>query len=130
MYLSRKACRARQREAEHARANRQEIARALSHEQITRRDLFKWGIFTASGLLACKHGLSPFASSAYARGIPTGSPPSNIGSARKFTQALPRPDVLKPSPLTRVSAADMAGPHGHHHGARKKRKRGGHAHRH
>jgi hypothetical protein len=49
MYISPKASMARQREAQKARDNRAEIVKALSHGQITRRDLFKWGIFTATG---------------------------------------------------------------------------------
>ena len=77
MYLSRKASRARLREAQNARDNRAEIVKALSQGQITRRDLFKWGIFTSTGLLLAKNGLSPFAKSAYAGSdIPTGTPPS------------------------------------------------------
>ena len=75
MYLSFKASRARQREAEAARYNRAEIVKALSHGQINRRDLFKWGIFTGAGALALKNGLSPFARSAFAA-VPTGTPPS------------------------------------------------------
>jgi len=31
--------------------NRAEIIRALSHGQVTRRDLFKWGVFTVTGAL-------------------------------------------------------------------------------
>ena len=67
MYLPFKASRARQREAEKARENRAEIVKALSHGQITRRDLYRWGIFTMTGALALKNGLSPFARSAFAR---------------------------------------------------------------
>ena len=54
MYLPTKASRARQREAENARQNRAEIVKALSHGQITRRDLYKWGIYTATGALLLK----------------------------------------------------------------------------
>ena len=36
--------------------------------QITRRDLFRWGLFTTSGLLLYKNGFSPYAPSAYAPG--------------------------------------------------------------
>ena len=56
-YLTEKASRRRQREAQQARNNRAEIVKALSHGQITRRDLYKWGIFTATGMLALKNGL-------------------------------------------------------------------------
>jgi FtsP/CotA-like multicopper oxidase with cupredoxin domain len=99
MYLSGKLSNARLREAQRARDNRQEIIRALSHGQITRRDLFRWGIFTASGSLLCKNGLSPFASSAFAA-IPTGVPRSPLFAASKFTQPLPRLAVQRPIPLT------------------------------
>ena len=43
-YLTRKTSRVRLLEAENARKNRLEIVKALSHGQITKRDLFKWGI--------------------------------------------------------------------------------------
>ena len=43
MYLPTKASRARQREAQNARDNRAEIVKALSHGQITRRDLYQVG---------------------------------------------------------------------------------------
>jgi FtsP/CotA-like multicopper oxidase with cupredoxin domain len=100
IFLSNKASPARQREAQNARNNRAEIVKALSTGEITRRDLYKWGIFTATGALALKHGLSPFAPSAYAASIPTGTPRSPLGTARKFTVALPRLALQNPIPLT------------------------------
>src|SRR5215470_3491876 len=107
-FLSSKASRIRQIEAQHARDNRAEIVRALSIGQITRRDLYKWGIFTTTGFLAFKHGLSPFVRSAFADGIPTGTPRSPLFGAQKFTQPLRRLDVKAPQPLTRVASADPA----------------------
>jgi FtsP/CotA-like multicopper oxidase with cupredoxin domain len=101
MYLPRKASRARLREAQNARNNRAEIVRALSIGQITRRDLFKWGIFTATGALAFKNGLSPFAPSAFADDIPTGTPPSPLFGAQKFTLRMPRLALQQPIPLLR-----------------------------
>ena len=77
MYISDKASRIRQREAQKARDNRAEIVQALSLGEISRRDLFKWGIFTATGALALKNGLSPFARSAFAA-VPTGTPRSPL----------------------------------------------------
>ncbi len=65
-FLSEKSSKRRIREAENARRNRQEIIKALADGQVSRRDLFKWGLFTAGGLLLWKHGLNPFVSSAYA----------------------------------------------------------------
>src|SRR3954471_10747690 len=100
MFLSRKASKLRIREAENARRNRQEIVKALSDGQITRRDLFKWGLFTVGGMLLWKHGLNPFVRSAYAA-VPTGLPRSPLFGVQPFTQPMPRFDVLtrKPNPF-------------------------------
>jgi len=107
MYISPKASPARQREAQLARDNRAEIVKALSHGQINRRDLFKWGIFTATGALALKNGLSPFARSAFAA-VPTGTPRSNLFGQQKFTCTLPRLALQKPVSLTRDPATRNA----------------------
>lgn len=98
IYLSNKASPARVREAENARKNRHEILKALSLGQITRRDLYKWGIFTVTGALALKNGLSPFARSAFAA-IPTGTPRSPLFNAAKFSQRMPRLALQRPIPL-------------------------------
>src|SRR5215831_13305835 len=100
MYISTKASRIRQKEAQKARDNRAEIVKALSQGQITRRDLYKWGIFTMTGALALKNGLSPFATSAFAA-VPTGTPRSPLFGAQKFSQPLPRLAVQTPTPMTR-----------------------------
>jgi FtsP/CotA-like multicopper oxidase with cupredoxin domain len=107
MYLPTKASRARQREAQNARDNRAEIVKALSHGQITRRDLYKWGIFTATGALALKNGLSPFARSAFAD-VPTGTPRSPLGTATKFSQPMPRLALQTPYTLTKDPATGNA----------------------
>ncbi|MGI9383453.1 MAG: multicopper oxidase family protein [Methyloligellaceae bacterium] len=102
MYLSRSAPKNRVREALRARENRAEIVRALSQGQITRRDLMKWGLLSTTGLLAAKHGFSPFAKSAYAGDdIPTGTPPSPLFGVDPdaFEQPLPRLIVQKPRKL-------------------------------
>jgi len=101
MYISKNASRIRQREAQNARNNRAEIVKALSLGQITRRDLYKWGLFTATGMLALKNGLSPFARSAFAA-VPTGTPLSPLFGAQKFTQPLNRLNLRRPQPLTRI----------------------------
>src|SRR5712692_8295459 len=106
-YLSTKASRIRQREAQNARNNRAEIVRALSIGQITRRDLYNWGLVTVGGL-TLKNGLSPFAPSAFADGVPTGTPRSPLFGAQKFTQPMPRLALQTPQPLTRVPSADPA----------------------
>ncbi|HLB90226.1 MAG TPA: hypothetical protein VJK29_21385, partial [Terriglobales bacterium] len=93
MFLSNKASKLRIKEAENARRNRQEIVKALADGQITRRDLFKWGLFTTGGLLLWKHGLNPFVRSAYAS-VPTGFPRSPLFGVQAFTQPMPRFDVL------------------------------------
>ena len=49
MFLSKNASRLRQREAEQARQNRMEIVKALSQDEISRRDLFRWGLLTTAG---------------------------------------------------------------------------------
>src|SRR6266436_7107647 len=100
-YLSPKVSRIRLREAQNARNKRAEIIRALSIGQITRRDLYKWGLLTFGGL-ALKNGLSPFARSAFADGVPTGTPPSPLFGAQKFTQRLNRLALQRPQPLTRI----------------------------
>src|SRR6266481_3071282 len=106
-YLPIKASRIRQREAQNARNNRAEIIRALSIGQISRRDLYKWGLLTIGGL-ALKNGLSPFAPSAFADGVPTGTPRSPLFGAQKFTQPFRRLALQTPQPLTRVASADPA----------------------
>src|SRR5262245_21812734 len=68
--------------------------------QVTRRDLIRWGIFTAGGVLVCKNGLSPLARSAFAA-VPTRTPRSPLFGARKFGQRLNRLNVQKPVPITR-----------------------------
>ena len=107
MYLSRKASKARLREAQNARNNRAEIVKALSQGDVTRRELMKWGVFTTSGMLAATNGLSPFAKSAYAKGgsIPTGTPPTPLFGAEKFTQAMPRLNLQQPGSLTDLNNA-------------------------
>jgi hypothetical protein len=109
MFLSRDASKARLKEAENARKNRHEILKAYSHGQVTRRDLIKWGLITSAGAFAPIHGLSPFVQSAYANSnIPTGLPPSPLFGVQKFTQPMPRFDVLPRVPLSTLSPAPQA----------------------
>jgi manganese oxidase len=113
MFLSKKASRARQREAEHARRNRAEVVKARSLGQITRRDLVKAGIFTAGGVLLAKNGFSPFATSAYAS-VPTGAPLSPfprrdaLGNIvdQAFVQPLLRMHNMTTYPLTSTGGTD------------------------
>src|SRR6516165_7614411 len=107
MYIFKNASRMRQREAQNARNNRAEIVKALSLGQITRRDLYKWGLLTAGGVIALKNGLSPFARSAFAN-VPTGTPLSPLFGAKKYTQRLNRLALQTPMPMTRVPSADPA----------------------
>src|SRR5215510_5795713 len=100
MYISTDASRRRIAEAQRARDNRAQIVKALSIGEISRRDLLRWGVFSASGLLVCKNGLSPFARSAFAA-VPTGTPRSPLLGAQKFTQRMPRLQLQTPIPLKR-----------------------------
>src|SRR5262245_32950267 len=110
-FLSNRASRGRQREAQTARDNRAEIIRALSIGQITRRDLYKWGIFTVAGGLAWKHGLNPLVRSAFAA-IPTGTPRSPLFGAQKFFQPMPRLALQQPVPLARNDFNEAVWPPG------------------
>jgi FtsP/CotA-like multicopper oxidase with cupredoxin domain len=119
------------RDAENARKNRQEAMAALSHGQVSRRDLVKWGLFTTAGTVAAIGGLSPFVKAQSVtpsfgggggggcnygsnddggggtnnNGIPTGLPASPLFGALAFTQPMPRFDVLK-----RLTLAQLPGP--------------------
>ncbi len=103
IYLPLNASKARQREAESARKNRAEIVRAWSHGQVSRRELFRWGLFTAGGLLAPIRGLNPFVGSAYGDSIPTGAPRSPLFGVQPFTQPMPRFDVLPRNPVSSLN---------------------------
>ena len=106
-FLRWNASKARLREAENARKNRLEIVKALSQGVVSRRELFKWGLVTAAGLIAPIHGLSPFVKTAYADGggIPTGAPPSPGTVGLDFSQPMPRFDVLPRNPLSSLTPA-------------------------
>src|SRR4051794_14119058 len=100
IYLPKDASRQRQAEARKARENRGEIVKALSGGEVTRRDLYKWGLFTLTGALALKNGFSPFAQSALAS-VPTGAPRSSLYGATKFRFPLNRLSLQQPVPLAR-----------------------------
>lgn len=104
MFLHRKSAMRRLEEAERARRNRVEIVEALSAGRISRRDLLRWGLCTAGGVLANVPGLSPFARSAYAE-VPTGTPPSPVPPGLEFTQAMPRLEELPRRPVSSLSPA-------------------------
>jgi FtsP/CotA-like multicopper oxidase with cupredoxin domain len=105
IYLPRNASKARLREAERARENRLEIVRERSWGRVSRRELFKMGIFTAAGLLAPIRGLNPFVGSASAQA--TGLPPSPLFGVKPFTQPMPRFDVLPRHPITRSGTGQL-----------------------
>ena len=105
VFLSSTASKARLREAETARRNRLEIVKAHSWGQVSRRDLIKWGLITAGGLLLPIKGVSPFATSVYADSIPTGTPPSPLFGVQPFTQPMPRFDVLPRNPVATLNPA-------------------------
>ncbi|MGB5081818.1 MAG: multicopper oxidase domain-containing protein [Burkholderiales bacterium] len=105
-----KTSKLRLREAQNARRNRWEILKALSHRQVTRRELIKWGIFTGFGTLAWKNGLNPFVGSAFAANIPTGLPMSPLFGVQDFSTPMPRFDVLarNPNPFTFLTPTPTA----------------------
>ena len=97
---------------------RLDIAKALLHRLITRRDLLKLGLSAGAGALALKHGLNPFVdafvSSAHAistnsiPGIPTGLPASPLFGVLPFTQPMPRFDVLPRNAVSSLIPAPTA----------------------
>jgi FtsP/CotA-like multicopper oxidase with cupredoxin domain len=99
MFLRPRSSRRRIQEAEHARRNRLELVAAWSRGEVSRRDLLRWGLFTAGGSLLAMNGLSPFARSAYAD-VPTGTLPSPIPPGIAFTQPMPRLQELPRRPLS------------------------------
>ena len=107
MYLPIDASKARVREAEHARNNRLAIIKALADGEISRRDLLKWGLFTTTGAIALKHGLSVYAPSAYGQ-VATGTPRSPLFGAVKFSEPMHRPIVQMPIRLAANAAGDAA----------------------
>ncbi|HEY6252726.1 MAG TPA: multicopper oxidase domain-containing protein [Candidatus Angelobacter sp.] len=108
------------RDAENARKNRQEITKALSHGQVSRRDLVKWGLFTSAGILAPIGGLNPFVRPLHAQPfqfrsgsgscgqIPSGLPPSPLFGVQPFTQPMPRFDVLQRRAVSTLNPAPTA----------------------
>src|SRR4029077_15114403 len=105
-YLPWTASKARLRQAENARKNRLEIVKALSHGQVSRRDLLKLGLFTGAGFLAPIGGLNPFVGSANSAGgsdIPTAAPPSPLFGVQPFTQPMPRFNVLPRNPVSSLN---------------------------
>ncbi|MDB5883877.1 MAG: hypothetical protein JWR74_48 [Polaromonas sp.] len=104
MYLPDRTSQQQLRLAEQAQRNRQEIVKALSHGNVSRRDLVKWGVFTAGGGLALKNGLNPFVGNAYGE-IPTGVPRSALFGAAAFDTPMPRCDLMKRKPVSELSPA-------------------------
>lgn len=105
MYLLKDASKRRIAEAQNARNNRAEIVKALSHGEITRRDLVKWGIYGAGGMLLAKNGLSPYAKSAYAN-VPTGTPLSPMFGALPYSQEMPRLTTQEPVGMNQANWVD------------------------
>ncbi len=101
-FLNDKASKERIREAEAARRNRQEVIKALTTGEVSRRDLFRWGVFTAGGGLLAKNGFSPFVKSAYGQ-VPTGAPASPLFGCIPFTQPMARFDVIPHKPISALT---------------------------
>src|SRR5215471_1098444 len=121
----------RLRDAENARKNRAEITAALSHGRVSRRELVKWGFFTAAGIMAPIGGCSPFVPSMSATAldhggsggkggdsgggdgggcsqVPTGLPPSPTFGVTPFSQPMPRFDVLPRNAVSTLNPAPQA----------------------
>src|SRR5258708_19485337 len=119
IWLSPNADRRRLRDAENARKNRQEITKALSHGQISRRDLVKWGLFTTAGTIAGIGGLSPYVraqttsfssfSGGCRCGVPPRLPPNPPFCFSPFTPPHPRLYFLP------LDAPSPPSPPPHHH---------------
>src|SRR6476469_712007 len=126
IWLSEHSDKKRIRDAENARQNRAEITKALSHGQIRRRDLVKWGLFTSAGIMLPIGGLNPFVRPMQAQnapplsrsailasepdnmGIPTGLPASPTFGVQPFTQPMPRFDVLQRNAVSTLNPAPQA----------------------
>ena len=108
IHLAPSASRARLRAAERARRHRVEMVKELSWGRISRRDLVKWGLFTAAGVLAPIRGVSPFVASAAAPLGPTGAPPSPLFGATQFSQPMPRFDVFTRKAVSLLTPAPTA----------------------
>jgi FtsP/CotA-like multicopper oxidase with cupredoxin domain len=122
-FLSENSSKTRLREAQNARNNRAEIVKAYSQGKVSRRDLVKWGLITATGALAPIGGLNPFVTNARGQqavlvnpladaggGIPTGMQPSPTFGVQPFSTPMPRFDVLQrhQSPFTFLTPAPTA----------------------
>src|SRR3954447_9338199 len=109
LFLPKDASRLALKAARQAQEERRGIIKALSHGQISRRDLIRMGLFTGAGLLAPIRGLSPFVPNLRASGydIPTGLPRSPLFRAAAFSQPMPRFDVLQRKSL---SSLDYSAP--------------------
>jgi FtsP/CotA-like multicopper oxidase with cupredoxin domain len=118
IWLSENSDRARLRDAENARRNRAEITAALSHGKVSRRDLVKWGLFTAAGSMLPIGGLNPFVRPLHAQPfdggggnctpIPTGIPASPTFGVAPFTQPMLRFDVLPRNAVSTLNPAPTA----------------------
>jgi len=106
VYLPPSASRARIIEAERARDNRREIIRERSWGRVSRRDLFKWGLFTSAGLLAPINGLNPFVHKAFAD--EGNIPRSPLFGVQPFTQPMHRFDVLPRNAVSTLNPAPTA----------------------
>ena len=105
IYLPKDASKAQLKAAHQAQDERRGIIKALSHGQVSRRDLIKMGLFTAGGMLAPIRGLNPFVPNLLAQtpggpGIPTGLPASPLFGVTAFSQPMPRFDVLQRKPMS------------------------------
>ena len=110
MYFSTQASPQQLRQVQQAQRTRQGIVKSLSHRQVSRRDLFKRGLFTAGGGLALKNGLKPFVGNAYGK-VPTGVPRSLLlGAAALFLFAARVPQAETPLKFVSLKPVLVPGP--------------------
>jgi len=89
MYLSTKASRIRQREAQRARDNRAEIVKARSLGQVDAARTCQVGPLHGGRRAGVQERLEPVRPQRLCA-VPTGTPRSPLYGAQKFTQPLPR----------------------------------------
>ncbi len=109
IWLSEHSDKRRIRDAENARQNRAEITKALSHGQIRRRDLVKWGLFTSAGIMLPIGGLNPFVRSAQGQAAAPPAPLSRSAILATQSDNMGIPTGLPASPTFGVQRGPSPG---------------------
>ncbi len=85
---------------------RHSIFGALSQGRVSRRELIRWGLMTASGALTGVGSLAAMTG----RAVAAAPPPSPLFGVKKFTQAFRRLNLQHTVPLARTATDDAAFP--------------------